>query len=190
MMRMRVFDQRMKRLDISYTSIIGRVPEWKLPCLHRRGYKGMWNGMLKSWRTSRRTCTRDWLLLLESDAILPFHFMKVASRILVAPTQIVWFDARVGMGRSPSGCCTNVVAYHKSIWNELISQFNPHNPHAFWNHYETRSKGVVKDPTCLTDWYLGNVASHLRWRARRHGIVPHGRSKSEIGYIDQNITKV
>ena len=177
-------DAHMHKINVPYTPIVASESVFPfVPCLDRPGYVGMWRSMLRIWRISKRECPHEWTIILESDARPPLHFVSRLERILRPPRQVVWFDQRIGVGPGPSGCCTNVVAYHRSVLPGLISQFNPHNRHALWNGYDTRQLRVVKDSTCLTDWYLGNVVAEERWQSYRAGMVAHGSGQSEIALV-------
>ena len=183
MHRMRL---HMAQMNHPYVAVdaLGPVTPF-VPCLRgRHGYVGMWRSMLHIWRMAQRTCVHEWVLILESDARLPRTFARVAGRAMHNATRIVWFDARAGIGLGPSGCCTNVMAYHRSVLDTLIYNFDPSNRRAFWNRYAHRSMHVVRDPVCLTDWYLANLVAVRHIPASRYGIVRHSLDeRSELGSV-------
>lgn len=184
--RMATLDAHMRRIELSYTPEVARrsVSPF-VPCLEgRHGYIGVWRSTHHLWKKAERECRHEWTLLLESDALLPANFRDVAQLVLRPPAQIVWFDARTGFGSGPSGCCTNAVAYRRDALPLLVRHFDPSNRvDALWNNYSRRRLPVVQDPTCLTDWYLANVAATAGLVARRHGVVAHpsnDKNASEI----------
>lgn len=185
--RARVLDAHMRSLGLAHTALVSAPPasaRWPVSCLRKRGYIGMWTSMRRAWQAARRTCAADWVLLLESDALLPAHFARHAAAALRAPRQVVWFDARTGTGAGASDCCTNAVAYHRSTLDALLHHFDPTATDAYWVGYAARRKRVMDDPTCLTDWYLGNLVAHLGWNGYRRGVVPHSRhTRSEIATV-------
>lgn len=153
---------------------------WSVPCLNQQGYVGMWLSMLNIWKHAMKECTSEWVVILESDAVVPKGFNRILSSTLPKDVDVVWLDNRNGYGDGPSGCCTVAVAYRRSILSRLIHHFDPWNSRAYWNGYESKIKQVVNHNACLTDWYLGNLVAHLGLRAKRNGIVHHPISDSEI----------
>ena len=134
---------------------------------------------------SMEGCQQEWVVVLESDAVLPPTFGSVLThhRSAFVRSDLVWLDARTGTGAGASGCCTVGVAYRTSVLDRLIENFDPHNKLAYWNGYDQKPKPKVNSPTCLTDWYLGNLADYLHLRSRRLGIVQHPKSESEIALL-------
>ena len=182
--RMTDLAAHMRRIRMPYTAVAASGPVSSfVPCLHQAGYVGMWRSLLRIWRNARHHCPHEWVVVLESDARPPFDFALRLQRSLRPTQQVVWLDQRTGYGPGPSGCCTNAVAYHRSVLPGLVSHFDPHNRKALWNGYANRTLPVVRDGTCLTDWYLGNVVATERWRASRRGTVPHFSTASELAAV-------
>ena len=159
-----------------------RDSNWSVDCLKQRGYIGMWTSMQALWIEALLRCNKEWLIVFESDALFPRYYLKW----LWLRGDIVWLDTRAGWGRGVSGCCTVGMAYHRRIWPDLVFEFNTTNTRAYWNGYASRHKPVVNHPTCLTDWYLGNLAAERRWSASRVGVVQHPVSVSELNTISRS----
>ena len=185
--RLAFLDRQMRAQQLPYEKVraITAPSWWSVPCLSQSGYIGMWLSMLHIWRRARKECQQEWVVLLESDAVLPPKFGSVLThhRSAFVRSDLVWLDARTGTGAGASGCCTVGVAYRTSVLDRLIENFDPHNKLAYWNGYDQKPKPKVNSPTCLTDWYLGNLADYLHLRSRRLGIVQHPKSESEIALL-------
>ena len=190
--RLRKLDNQMKAQNVQYEAFTARTApaSWSVPCLaqpgaHIRGYVGMWLSMLHLWRRGQERCAKEWLILLESDAVLPQRFDSLLARHagVFEASDIVWLDARTGTGAGASGCCTVGMAYRVSALRHFVQNFDPRNTSAYWNDYARKEKPKVNDPTCLTDWYLGNLAAYLKLRSNRLGIVQHPKSASEIAFL-------
>lgn len=156
-----------------------------MQCLPHAGYVGTWLSMLHVWRRSIAECREEWTILLESDAVLPPRFDSLLTRYRTtfANSDVVWLDERAGRDAGASGCCTVAVAYRGSVLSRLVAHFDPQNARAYWNGYERNVKPTVDHKDCLTDWYLGNVAAHLKLRCARRGLVHHPTSAYEIALL-------
>jgi hypothetical protein len=155
---------------------------WDINCLDRAGYVGMWLSMYKIWNMAQRGCaSKEWILTFESDARLSsFTLRRIYAFLNRVKSKIVWLDERAGFGFGPSSCCTIGMAYRSEILPFLIEHFDPQNKAAYWNGYDKKKKLIINSTSCLTDWYLGNLAAFGRIRSYRYGVVRHPHTPSEL----------
>ena len=181
----------LKRQGIKFNIMSSRYPDrdnWPVTCLNHNGYIGMWRTYLAAWTRATHKCKAKWAIFLESDAVLPKEFNTSLVTALEKHrfSRAIWLDERNGFRGEASNCCTVATAWHRSTWSILEQDFSPYNPDAWHNGYEKNAtrQPIIKNPVCLTDWYLGNVVVGRNIKASCYGVVKHPnpqQTRSEIG---------
>ena len=194
--RLKVLTSTLREQAIPYHSYMQKDvvdDSWQVDCLDGgRGTARLWRNNYNVWKEAQRTCAgKEWLVVLESDAILPPNFaVRAEQTFKKSASSVVWLDARDGTGSGPSPCCTVGMAYRMSILPQLIFHFDWTNTRAFWKGYAARQKAVIPGTNakdCLFDWYLGNLAANEKIASSRSGIVAHPQSApSELGSFEAN----
>lgn len=189
--RMNRLREQMVAQHIDFTAVdaVPAPANFSVPCLAHVGYQSMWLTMLRIWKTALASCQRDWAIVLESDAILPHHFLTQLDGLVGSQNQTVWLDERADTGPGLNSCCTVGMAYSTDALPSLIRHFSPDNRDAYWQQYATATKLVVDHPVCLTDNYLANLVAYLRMPAFRLGIVEHPLSSATESEIRNTMVR-
>lgn len=166
----------------------GRMPACMAAGKRRAGAVGLWCSMERTFATAISTCQNEWMIMFESDAVLPFRLEKKLQWILdqKPSAQVLWLDGRHDTRDGPSGCCTVATAYRYDVWPTLQREFDLTNAQAFWSTYSQHHRQIVNSTNCPADFYLANVVHHHKFDSFTHPVVPHPAQKtSEIDHISK-----
>jgi hypothetical protein len=168
----------------------GRIPTCMPVGGHAGGHAGelgLWCSMERTFATAISTCANEWMVMFESDAIVPVGLETKLQWVLEKKpsAQVLWLDGRHDSRDGPSGCCTVATAYRYDVWPTLQREFDLTNTQAFWSTYSQRERQIVNHTDCPADFYLANVVQHHKFDSFTHPVVPHPRQKtSEIAAMD------
>lgn len=181
LLRSNLLRSEMDLQGIPYNTVPSKyanLKKWPVKCLTSMGYAGNWLSLLTVWTRAVQSCKADWVIIFESDAVIPRNFMRTFANVRArnASARAIWMDERGGAKHSASGCCTVATAWHRSTWPQMIADFDPFGASAWHNNYHLRPNHTGCAPTnrqCLTDWYLCNVVQGRRIPALSAGVVRH-----------------